>query len=107
MASSQRDFESLVGGAIAPPSDSTASSPLSSPIKSAARPLSSHQPSRPQPIEALESPVYKEATADIEMELPDMDTGMDMDGLIDEPTDPEDFLSFEPFSPQDEVPTAK
>lgn len=41
------------------------------------------------------------------MQLPDMETGNDMDGLVEELAEPEDFLSFEPMSSQDEVLTTK
>jgi len=104
LASSHREIEPPVEGTVAPPSENF-SSPLSSPIKSATRPLSSRQPFRPQPAELLEPTAHQEATIDIEMGPPDMETGTDVDALIEEPSDPEDFLSFEPLSPQDEVPT--
>ena len=107
LVSLQRDFEPPVEGAVVPPSENIASSPLSSPIKSAARPFSSHWLSRPQSTEPLESPAHQEAMIEIEMDLPDMETGIDMNGPVEELADPEDFLSFEPLSPQDEVPTAK
>lgn len=106
LVSLQRDFEPPVEGAVVPPSENIASSPLSSPIKSAARPFSSHWLSRPQSTEPLESPAHQEAMIEIEMDLPDMETGIDMNGPVEELADPEDFLSFEPLSPQDEVPTA-
>ena len=104
LPSSQRDFESIVEDAAA---ENITSSPLSSPIKSLPRPLSSRRVSQQHPTEPLESPSHQEATIDIEMELPDMETGNDMDGLVEELAQPEDFLSFEPLSPQDEVFTAK
>ena len=101
----QRDFEPLVEEGVALPSENIASSPLSSPIKSSARPLSSQWPSLPQPTEPLESPAHQETTVEIEMDLPDMEMGIDMNELVEEPAGPEDFLPFQPFSPQDEVPT--
>ena len=104
LASSQRDFESLVEEAVA---ENIASSPLSSPIKSFVRPLSSRRVSQRHPTEPLESPSHQEAAVDVEMELPDMETGNDMDGLVEGLAEPEDFLSFEPLSPQDEVLIAK
>jgi hypothetical protein len=97
--------ESLVEGAVAPPSENIASSPLSSPIKSATRPPSSHRLPQPRPTAPLEFPTHQEAT--IEMGLPDIETGDDMDGPVGELTEPEDFLSFEPLSPQDEVHNRK
>lgn len=101
-ATSQRDLESPVQGTVAPLFENIASSPLSSPINSVTRPLLA----RRQPTELLESPAHQEAMIDMEMGLPAMETGTDTDGLVEELADPEDFLSFEPFSPQDEVPTA-
>lgn len=41
------------------------------------------------------------------MELPDMDTGDYTNPFVEELAEPEDFLSFEPLTPQDEVLTAK
>ena len=107
LASSQRDFGSIVEEAADPTSENIASSPLSSPIKSLPRPLSSRRVSQLHPTEPLESPSHQEAAVDIEMELPDMETGNDVDGLVEELAEPEDFLSFEPLSPQDEVLTVK
>jgi len=100
VAHSQPHFESLVEGA----SENITSSPLSSPIKSSTRPPSSRRVSQPHLTEPSESPVHQEATLNIEMELHDMETGNDMDYHVEEP---EDFLSFDPLSPQDEVLTAK
>jgi hypothetical protein len=109
LASSQRGFEPLVEGAFAPLPENITSSPFSSPTKFVAQPPSSRPLSRPQasrqPTEPLDTPAHQEATIDIEMELPDMETEMDMDGFVEEPADPEDFLSFEPLSLQDEVST--
>ncbi len=107
LASSQRDFESLVEGTVDPPSENITSSPFSSPIKSLTRPLSSRRVSQRHPTEPSVSPSHQEATVDIEMELPDMETGNDVDGLVEELAEPEDFLSFEPLSTQDEVLTVK
>lgn len=106
LASSQQEFESLVEGAVVRPSENITSSPLSSPIKSATRPLSSRRVSQLHPTLPLESPAHQEATIDIEMELSDMETGNDADGHVGELADSEDFLSFEPLSSQDEVFTA-
>ena len=106
LAFSQPDFVSPVEGAVAPPSENIASSPLSSPINSVTRFLSFRLLSEPQPTETLESPAHQEATIDIERELPDMETGMDIDGPLEESADSEDLLSFEPLSPLDEVATA-
>jgi len=107
LVSLQRDFEPPVERAVAPPSENIASSPLSSPTKSVTRPLSSRWLPRPQPAEQLEHPAYQEATIEMEMDLPDMETEMSVDGLVEELADPEDFLSFEPLSPQDEVLTTQ
>lgn len=100
-ATSQWDMESPVKGAVAPLSGNIASSPLSSPINPFTQPLLP----RRRPTELLESPAHQEAMVNMEMGPPAMETGMDTDGLDEEPADPEDFLLFEPFSPQDEVPT--
>jgi hypothetical protein len=104
---SQQDFESLVEGAVALPSENIASSPLSSPIKSFTRPLPSRRVSHLHPTEPLESPAHQETTTDIELELPDMGTRNDVDYHVEELAEPDDFQSFEPLSPQDEVLTAK
>jgi len=103
-ASSQRDLESTIEETVTPPSEKITSSPLSSPIKSVTRPLSSRRVSQPQ---ALKFPTHQEATTNIEMELPDMDTGDYTNPFVEELAEPEDFLSFEPLTPQDEVLTAK